>query len=60
MTQTTFIQIPLELIKYVRSLSLDGTQYDLLSSQTELEKLTDVEAACFSFNVFVTGEEVQG
>lgn len=30
----------------------------LFGSQTELEKLTDVEAACLSFNVLVTGEEV--
>jgi DNA-binding MarR family transcriptional regulator len=29
MTQTSFVQIPFELINYVRSLKLSGTQYDL-------------------------------
>jgi hypothetical protein len=29
MTQATFVQIPIDLIKYVRSLKLSGTQYDL-------------------------------
>ena len=29
MTQATFVQIPIDLISYVRSLKLSGTQYDL-------------------------------
>ncbi|GFE72258.1 hypothetical protein [Chroococcus sp. FPU101] len=58
MTQTTFIQISLELIEYVRLLKLSRTQYDLFGQETKLEKLTDIKLACLSFGIKVTGEEM--